>query len=154
MSNIVIENVDKLVQKIGRLSAVAVLRDPMRLSVERIWSELQVYPPPSRKKFNFKSERQRRFVMAAIRTGMLRVPYYRRHSGGLAGSWRRRVEERARGLVGIVASKISYGPYVMSPSLQAEYHRGTWPTTADVVKEVSDDVIDYFDRAITRALQE
>lgn len=154
MSNIVIENVDKLMQKFGRLATVWVLREPMRLAVERVWSELQVYPPPARKKFPFKSERQRRFVLASIRSGTLRVPYYRRHSGGLAGSWRRRVEERARGLVGIVASKISYGPYVMSPTLQAEYHRGTWPTTADVVEEVEGDIVSYFDRAISRALQE
>jgi hypothetical protein len=153
-SDIVVDGIDKLEKKLGRLGAVQVLRAPMRAGIERIWSELQVYPPPSRKRFDFKTERQRRFVMAAIRTGRLRVPYYRRHSGGLAGSWRRRIEEYHRSLVGIVASKISYGPYVMSPTLQAEYHRGTWPTTATVVAEVSGDVVGYFAKAISRALQE
>ena len=99
------------------------------------------------------SNRQRLFVIIAIREGRIQVPYRRRHSGGLAGAWVEKVERRGDSLIGQVDNRISYGPFVMGPDSQAAYHQGNWPTTVDVLNKVKGDIKRYFETAIRKAVK-
>lgn len=153
MSDIVIEGLDALERKLGRLRAVEVLRIPMAQSVHLLHGAVQDYPPASGRKMKWKSAKQRRWFFANLREGNIVIPYRRRKSGGLAGSWVARVEASPRTLTGIVTSKISYGPLVMHPQRQADYHRGTWPTTDTIVTKNRTKVLEFFRRAIEKELR-
>lgn len=93
---------------------------------EVVLPKLAKYPGRSGKKMQFVSERQRRFVMASIRSGDIRVPYHR--TGRLSGSWQKQPISGGLALV----SRLDYAPYVVGDGEQAAYHKGTWDTVADV----------------------
>lgn len=152
MSCIEIEGLEELERKLGRLASIDLLKPPMHKAVKVIYAETQVYPPPRRKPMRWKSAKQRRWFFANLRKGNIRVPYVRRHSGGLAGAWTEKVQVRGMTLVGIVGNRISYGPYVMHPQKQAEYHRGNWPTTDDITKKVAPTISKIFQDTIREAL--
>jgi hypothetical protein len=151
-AEIVIENLEPLLTKLGRIDAAESLRPAMEMSLKAIFARLQIYPPPARRKFNFVSDKQRRFVLWAIRTQRIEVPYKRRHSGGLAGAWKSQVSVGLGSIVGVLANRMPYAVYVMSPSRQASYHRNVWPTTKDIVSEMRDTVRGIFDLEIRRLL--
>ncbi len=99
-----------------------------------ILPRLAKYPSPSGKKMVFVSERQRRFVMASIRSGAITVPYHR--SGALGRSW---VKQPLNGGMAII-SRLAYAPYVVGDGEQAAYHRGNWQTLDTLSEEITDDV--------------
>ncbi len=99
-----------------------------------ILPRLAKYPSPSGKKMQFVSERQRRFVMASIRSGAITVPYHR--SGSLGRSW---VKQPLNGGMAII-SRLAYAPYVVGDGEQAAYHRGNWDTLDTMAAEIDDDV--------------
>jgi hypothetical protein len=93
-------------------------------------------PPPSRGSMVFKSERQRRFVMAAIKRGDIRVPYVRassktKGSAHLQASYRLANEGESV----ILYSDAPYVQYVVG-NQQADIHKGRWKTGAMAVEEV------------------
>lgn len=87
-----------------------------------------VPPPPPRGSMTFKSEKQRRFVMAMIAKGLITVPYKR--DGRSAGS-----ERLTKSMVVMkdtidsvaVVSTASYAQYVIGEQ-QADIHKGRWVT--------------------------
>src|SRR5512146_3153004 len=95
--------------------------------------DLANYPPPSGKPMTFTSDRQRRYVMMAMRTGLITVPY--RRTMNLARSWA--VDWGEAGNLGrfeITNSATSpqgvrYADLVMG-DLQANYFVGTWATAS------------------------
>ena len=107
----------------------------MRRTLDRILEEMHdsipPYPTPSRKKMKFTSEKQRRYVMWLISQG--KVPYKRRLSAGLGGSFTRGHPQgiwyqKKLGVANYeaaVGTKKEYAEYVIGER-QAEYHRGTW----------------------------
>ncbi len=105
-----------------------------KVADEIILPRLAKYPSPSGKKMQFVSERQRRFVMASIRSGAITVPYHR--SGALGRSW---VKQPLNGGMAII-SRLAYAPYVVGDGEQAAYHRGTWDTLTAISEEIDDDV--------------
>jgi len=151
-ATITIHGIDKLVAKLGRLESVQLLRLPMHAATKLIYAEAIKYPGQTKKPFKFVSDKQRRYVIMAIRKGIIQVPYRRRKSSGLAGSWVERVEDHGDSLVGIVGSSISYGPFVMSPDNQAQYHQGNWQTTDDIVNTVANPISKLFQKTIDKAL--
>lgn len=88
----------------------------------------------------FKTLKQQRYFFAALRAGTIRVPYKRRHSAGLKGSWSKQeggsgvaVEGDAdfqSAVVGTVGINETYAPYakyvVGNDAQQAAYHKGWW----------------------------
>lgn len=154
MTTITIEGLDALEQKLGRMAAIDVLKSPMHKATKRIYAQTQIYPPASGKPMQWKSVKQRRWFFANLNDGNIEVPYRRKKSGGLAGSWVERVTVRNQTLVGIVGTDISYGPLVMHPDKQAEYHRGNWPTTDDIVSKHRRAIVNDFKDAIRRAINE
>ena len=105
-----------------------------KVADEIILPKLAEYPPASGKKMVFVSERQRRFVMASIRSGAITVPYHR--SGRLGRSW---VKQPLNGGMAII-SRLAYAPYVVGDGEQAAYHRGTWDVLSDMADSIDDDV--------------
>jgi len=105
-----------------------------KVADEIILPRLAKYPPASGKKMVFVSEKQRRFVMASIRSGAISVPYHR--SGALGRSW---VKQPLNGGMAII-SRLAYAPYVVGDDEQAAYHRGTWDQLSALADEISDDV--------------
>jgi hypothetical protein len=93
-------------------------------------------PPPPRGAMVFKSERQRRFVMAAIKRGDIRVPYMRASSkstgsANLQASYRIANEGQSV----ILYNDAPYVQYVVG-NQQADIHKGRWKTADMAVQEV------------------
>ena len=61
-----IEGLDELIAAVGRLESLQVLRDTMETAVERVRTQIAVYPPPpSGYRMVWKSEKQRRWFFAS-----------------------------------------------------------------------------------------
>lgn len=83
------------------------------------------YPSPSGAPMHFVSAKQRAYVMAAIRSGAIKVPYQR--TGDTGASYQK--SPIADGVT-VVSSKAS-AEFTRGPG-QAAYHKGNWPTHEDV----------------------
>jgi len=92
--------------------------------------ETKRYPAPSRRKMQFVSEKQRRYVMWLVRQG--KVPYRRTHQ--LETGFNTMVKSIGNDVVATVGSSAPHAAWVKghkrfgSAGPQAAYHRGTWKT--------------------------
>lgn len=95
---------------------------------------IQNYPPQSGKKMQWASDKQRRYVIGAIRRGEIQVPY--RRSGDYGGSFQKIPIPDGVSL----ASQLPSAPYVrgMDPP-QAAYHRGNWEPLNQIATNVEND---------------
>lgn len=95
-------------------------------------------PPPAPGSMKYKSEKQRRFVMAMIREGQIKVPYVRGTGGGLKGSeaLNRSFRVDLEGDNAVLYSAASYAPYVIGDQ-QADIHQGRWKTAIDAANTVA-----------------
>jgi hypothetical protein len=96
----------------------------------------------------FKSDRQRRFVMAAIARGD--IPYRRGISDAserLGARW----TVEAQGLSVIVANNSSYAKLVQGEATQAAYHKITgWPTDEKVAQQEQGTIARMIEREVQR----
>lgn len=150
MADIVIEGLDKLEAKLGRLATVSFLAPLMARSLARLQAFLATYPAPRPQAQPFKSEKQRRWFFWALDEGMITVPYHR--TGLLGRAWQMRVENTGAQMIGVLSNPTPYGPFVQSPK-QAAYHAGNWQTTDDAVKKLAPTIRYEFDRVIKDALR-
>jgi hypothetical protein len=107
--------------------------------------------PPAQGSMRYKSERQRRFVMAMISQKKIKVPYVRGTGSGLTGSQtlNRSFRVDLEGDSAVLYSAASYAPYVIGDQ-QAEIHQGRWKTAldaADIVAQRGD-----LDKIVSMAL--
>lgn len=104
---------------------------------EDVLPALQKYPTPSRKKMEWVSEKQRRFVIAAIKTGDIQVPYSRT---GATGSSYVKVPT-SDGVT--VRSGLPSAAYTRGSTdgPAAPYHRGTWPSHEEVAENLEADAV-------------
>lgn len=95
-------------------------------------------PPPAPGSMKYKSEKQRRFVMAMIKQGRIKVPYVRGAGGGLKGSeaLNRSFRVNLEGDNAVLYSAASYAPYVIGDQ-QADIHQGRWKTAIDAANTVA-----------------
>ena len=95
-------------------------------------------PPPAPGSMKYKSEKQRRFVMAMIREGKIKVPYVRGTGSGLKGSesLNRSFRVDLEGDNVVLYSAASYAPYVIGDQ-QAEIHQGRWKKALDAANTVA-----------------
>lgn len=93
--------------------------------------------PPRRGAMQWKSEKQRRFVMAMWKQGKLRIPYLRGTGNGLNASQtlNRSYRVDLQDDAAVLMSSASYAPYVVGDQ-QAEIHKGRWKTAVDAANEV------------------
>lgn len=94
-------------------------------------------PPPAPESQVYKSERQRRFVMASIRSGKITVPYVRGRGNKLRGSetLNRSYRVDLQGDTVVLTSSASYAPYVVGDE-QAPIHQGRWTTAMQAADDV------------------
>lgn len=100
------------------------------------------------KKMQFVSAKQRAFVMAAIRTGDIQIPY--RRTGAIG------ISEQHQTTNGIdVVVPVEYSDLVRTKGKQARYHADTgWPTTDDIAAKLEGDVAEVIGTAaVIEALQ-
>ena len=97
-------------------------------------------PPPKEGAMKFKTERQRRFVMANIAKGNIVVPYVRGRHNGLRGSQSLSQSYRVNldGDTAVVTSAASYAPYVVGDQ-QAPIHQGRWTTAMQAAERIKKD---------------
>jgi hypothetical protein len=144
---VTIRGLDELRAKLGPQLTSQVFRDPTKRAATRLEQALTTYPdPPRGKRMQFKSEKQRRFFFAALRSGQISVPY--RRTMRLARSWILRFLERGNEFRVEAENKVPYLPFVMGPGTQASIHRNRWPTTAQVAQKVNIAIAGDFTRAI------
>ena len=89
----------------------------------------------TRKRMIFTSAKQRAFVMAAIRTGDIEVPYRRTGNIGIS------VKHHGTNSID-VESTADYSDYVRTKGKQARYHEGTWETTDTIAERLERDVVE------------
>ncbi len=144
---VTIRGLDELRAKLGPQLTSQVLRDPTGQASQRLEQALTTYPePPKNYRMQFKSDKQRRFFFAALRSGRISVPY--RRTMNLARGWVLKFLERATEFRVEVTNRVPYLPYVMGPKTQADVHRGRWQTTAQVAQKVNIAIAGDFTRAI------
>ena len=102
-----------------------------------VLDELYKDQPPRPGSMKFKSEKQRRFVMANIRSGNITVPYKRGTGSTLKGSEALNRSYRAdlQGDEAVLVSAASYAPYVVGDQ-QADIHKGRWMTSVQAVENI------------------
>ena len=101
--------------------------------------QIQKPPPPAKGAQKYKSEKQRRFVMAMISQGKIQIPYVRGRGNTLAASQSLSNSYRVNldGDSAVITSDATYAPYVIGDQ-QAEIHKDRWMTAAQAAKAVAD----------------
>jgi len=88
-----------------------------------------------RKKMQFVSGKQRAFVIAAIRTGDIQVPYVRTGRIGMT--------EKHTTTNGVdVVVPAPYSDLVRTRGMQARYHEGTWEDTETIAARLEGDIVE------------
>lgn len=140
---------DRINQRFGSLANA--LHAPMQESLESLRSYMaDNYPPPYHGGAHFVSDRQRRYVMWAIRNGVIQVPYVR--TGKLGQSWTYEIHSTGNGIRGAVGPGISYARWVQSSQHQARIHQGRWITDVQAENAKRAEIVQRFRNAIQRAI--
>lgn len=159
MPGIRVKGLDRLERRLGGVAALrrTYLEPTMRAGVHYVHAQVPPYPPQTHKPYPFVSERQRRYVKAAIARGEITVPY--RRTGQLGRSITTRVDEIGGSVVGIIGTNVEYAPWVISSEPtpdgigpQAKYHQGNWWTLQEVVEGAFPGVVRLFERRLTDLL--
>ena len=107
------------------------------------------YPPKSSgKRMVFQSEKQRRWFFWALRTGEIEVPY--RRTGTLGKSWTTDVRATSDSIRGVLGNVRPYAPYVQDEELQAQMHKGHWPTVQMLLRAPAARMSQFFNQAMER----
>lgn len=130
------------VEILGRISTAQIL-DACRTVTLGYATEVQGIllddkpPPPPKGAMVYKSEKQRRFVMAAWRRGQITIPYVRGRSNGFKGSQSLSQSYRVDldGDTAVIRSNASYAPYVVGDQ-QAAIHQGRWTTAQQAAEKI------------------
>lgn len=131
-------------QKVS-ISWPEVIRRAGQKAGEAVLKIAKVYPGASRKAQPFRSNKQRRFFFAALRSGQISVPY--RRTNGLANAWR--VETNATG-----ADVVNAHPHsVWTIAPQVAYHKGTWRSEAQIAAEAADAATEAAEQEVRRIIQ-
>jgi hypothetical protein len=139
-----VKGVDEVVRKMNRLASMDGAKRGIAAGAALLKAKMADYPPPNPKPQPFKSDKQRRFVMAALREGRLGFPYKR--TGKLGQGWT--VTFTSGGLGAVVGNSVAHGPLVQKAGEQAGYHSGNWQTEAQVAEEFGPDVIELIEAEI------
>jgi hypothetical protein len=128
------------------------IESTMQEAVKIVYDQLPPDPPPSgRSMLPFiKTELQRRWLMWAINSGAITVPYPR--TGELRGSLRQEVRSVGGQWVGSIGSDSPKAIYVIDEKRQAAYHRGTWWTLQAEFRKVKNSMLVVFSRALAKVV--
>lgn len=124
-----------LQNKLNQVTGPDMIRDiAQAVAKEAVEPELAKEPfRTSHPKMQFVSAKQRAFVMAAIRSGDIQVPY--RRTGAIGVS-----EQHATSSGVDVVVPVEYSDLVRTRGKQAKYHQGTWPDDVDIAEKIESDI--------------
>jgi len=123
-----------LIDKLNGITNADLARDiAQKVADEAVVPELAKEPfRATHKKMQFTSNKQRAFVIAAIRTGDIQVPYVRTGKIGISEK-----HATSNGIDVVVPAE--YSDLVRTAGKQAKYHEGTWDTTEDIASKIESD---------------
>lgn len=124
---IIIDGIEEVMQTLGRVESIRILRPPMERGVARLAADMANYPP-------------QRPNSSYVRTGTL------------GRRWTTKVTTTGDGLEGRVGNNTEYAPLVQSQRFQMRIHRGLWQTDQQVVNRDTPLIIEDFERAIRQAI--
>lgn len=147
---ITMEGLEKI---LSRLDMLPTFRSGVTSGALYVKERIAIYPPRRHGKQPPKTAKQRAFLIWAIRTGRIEVPYRRGQSSGsqtLGRRWTVRFDDQ--GKQGIIGNNVSYGPYVQGDQ-QSLFHKTTgWKTTRQVARDEGPAVRKYVQDAIRNHL--
>lgn len=156
---ITVQGLDQLKADFARMSNPAQFRAVMLaagLIVETAFKKYPTRNSPTRASVygsTFVSDKQRRFVMWAIRSGVIDIPYRRGQSGtskNLQQSWSTRMISDTEVSIG---TAVSYAPMVMDAERQSKYMAAVgWRSAQDIGVEVTPQVKAAIESGITKIL--
>jgi hypothetical protein len=127
----------------------------MEKSVTDVKYEFQIYPLQRMGLHlagplpgGFYTEKQRRYVLWAIRNGVIAVPY--RRTNQLSESWQTEVNVTQEEIVGIVYTMLEYARWVMDAENQVSMFQDYWQTAQDRFDNMADDITQNFSDALDR----
>lgn len=138
-----------LIKKLNTLTDGNFKRDVAQaVADEAVIPELAKEPfRTGRKKMIFTSNKQRAFVISAIKSGDIQVPYVRTGKIGMS--------EKHQTTAGVdVVVPAPYSDLVRTKGQQAKYHEGTWPTTEEIAEKIQSDTAELIGTAaVLQALE-
>ncbi len=142
-------DISDLEQKLAQVTGPDLTRAiAEKVAKEAVEPELAKEPfRTTHKKMQFVSAKQRAFVMAAIRSGDIQVPYRRTGKIGIS--------EQHTTTSGIdVVVPVEYSDLVRTRGKQARYHDPLWPDTETISRQLESDVVEIIGTAaVIEALQ-
>ena len=128
----------ELKRKLAKLKDFSGLPPILEQAAKDVQLVAKEYPPKRPLKVSqYWTPKQRRWFFANLRAGTITVPYKR--TDVLKDKWT--VKGSNKGLTWTVGNNTPYGPLVMGPGEQVEYHSGNWKTTEDIANEEKDNVL-------------
>lgn len=151
-TNVSIEGLDRVLQKLGRFETLRILEEPMERSLVKIENVLKEYPdPPAPGEWAAKTHpAQKRAYFALLRAGLIKPG----RTGTLGRRWTHAITMTNEGMEGRVGNNTTYGPFVQSKRFQARFHRGRWKTDEEAIQELRDEIIRDFEDTAHRAVQD
>lgn len=128
-----------------RISWPELFRRAGQKAGEAVVKIAKVYPGQSRKGQPFQSSKQRRFFFAALRSGQIGVPY--RRTNQLANAWR--VEGTGAGAD--VTNSSPHSVWTIAP--QTSYHKGNWPSEAQIAEKSADAATEAAEQEVKRIIE-
>ena len=130
-------DISDLEQKLSQVTGPDLVRAiAQAVAKEAVEPELAKEPfRTTRKKMQFVSAKQRAFVMAAIRTGDIQVPYQRTGQIGISQQ-----QQTTNGIDVVVP--VEYSDYVRTRGKQARYHSPLWDDTETIAARLEADVVE------------
>lgn len=128
------------------------MKDPSFFKLEdevanEIVRRLTTYPSPSGKPQPFKSDKQRRWFFAALKSGAITVPYRRTQT--LAKGWK--IVTKTTGYT--IENTVPYAPLVQGAVKdQAKYHQRWWESSSKVAQDVDKTIVPQLDRSAQKIL--
>jgi hypothetical protein len=124
-----------------------VLDTALMATGKHLESKLATYPPVrQQKQSQYWSDKQRRAFFAKLNAGEISVPYNR--TGDAGRSW----TTKPNGNQVIVGNNRKYAPYLYDPEKQANYHKGNWKTTKQVIDANRGELVTMLDKTIEKLL--
>lgn len=151
----------KMVEKRFESFAAGAVKVGVKTIYDIVWkwrNLLSTYPPPyeGEPPMEWVSEKQRRFVLWAIRTGKLKVPYHR--TGAYGWEWRIKRDNSVMTSDGVayrLSNKMAYAKFVgggtVADEQQAPIHRGRWLALLDVLDQFHKEMPETIQSAIAMA---
>lgn len=115
---------------LARIKNQRVAREASDVWATYMLSRVALYAPIRKRKQPPKTDKQRRFLHWAYRTGQLQSPY--RRTGGMRDAWEKRL--LPDGISHEIVNETAAARYTKDSRYQSAYHKGNWPTVGDDVR--------------------